>query len=47
MLGFFAANAVTIEAPKTAVDKKKRKRMAGRLPFNPRRENGKNGWIKI
>ena len=47
MFGFFAANAVTTEAPKTAVDKMKRIRMAGRLPFNPRRENGKNGWIKI
>ena len=47
MFGFFAANAVTIEALKTAVDKMKRIRIAGRLPFNPRRENGKNGWIKI
>jgi len=47
MFGCFAANAVTIEAQITAVDKKTWKRMAGRLPFNLRQENGKNRWIKI
>jgi hypothetical protein len=45
MFGFFAANTVTAKPTKTAVDKKKRKRMAGRLPVNPswEKEKKKNG----
>ena len=44
MFGFFAAEAEAAETTKTAVDKMKRKRMAERLPVNPRRENGKR-WM--
>jgi len=46
MFGFLAACVVITETTKTAVDKMKRKCMAGRLPSNPWRENGKNRWIK-
>ena len=46
MFGFLTACVVITETTKTTVAKMKRKRMAGRLPTNPWRENGKNRWIK-